>query len=353
VVQLADALFAACQRRGFLLGLPRAENITVGPTLVSISLSLVAGASINEIVRSEKDLAREVGVDSIEIGNDPDRTFHVRFVTLRPEREFPPLPEDLPPTAHPESGTYLGILLGQDSRGADKQVFISTWPHALVGGTTGSGKTTLLRSIVRQIGAVAPKWAQLVLVDGKGETDYFNLVSDECYAPPWIGPQVEPDSAVDVMEWVLDVELPRRRAIVRAKAEAIGGRYEARSAYLDAFRASSEPPFLPLLIIVDEFGELMLRGKRRVAFEQAVQSVGATGRSAMVHMILATQRPERQVVPGIIKGNLPCRIALQLPTAADSMTILGHGGAESLAGKGDLLFEPPEGSSLRLQSYNA
>ncbi len=96
----------------------------------------------------------------------------------------------------------------------------------------------------------------------------------------------------------------------------------------------------------------MLRGKRRTAFEQAVQSVGATGRSAMVHMLLATQRPERQVVPGIIKGNLPCRIALQLPTAADSMTILGHGGAERLAGKGDLIFEPPEGSSLRLQSYN-
>ena len=353
VIQLAQDLFAACQRRKFLLGAPKPENITVGPTLVSISLPLVAGASINEIVRSEQDLAREVGVGSIEIANDPDRPFYVRFVTLRREREFPRLPPELPPTANPEGGSYLGILLGQDSRGENQTVYISTWPHALVGGTTGSGKTTLLRSIVRQIGAAAPRWAQLVVVDGKGETDYFKLIPDDCYAQPWIGPQLEPDSAVDVMEWVLEEELPRRRSIVRTRAEAAGGRYEARSAYLDAFRASGEPPFLPLLIVVDEFGDLMLRGKRRSAFEQAVQSVGATGRSAMVHMLLATQRPERQVVPGIIKGNLPCRIALQLPTAADSMTILGHGGAERLAGKGDLIFEPPEGSSLRLQSYNA
>lgn len=95
----------------------------------------------------------------------------------------------------------------------------------------------------------------------------------------------------------------------------------------------------------------MLRGKHRGEFEHAVQSIGATGRSSMVHLILATQRPERQVVPGIIKGNLPCRIALKLPTAADSLTILGHGGAERLAGKGDLIYEPPEGMSLRLQSY--
>jgi hypothetical protein len=352
-VKLAQDLFAACQRRKFLLGPPKTENITVGPTLVSISLPLVAGASIAEIAHSEKDLAREVGVPSFDISNDPDRPFYVRFVTLRPEREFPALPATLPPSAHPEGGTYLGILLGQDSRGEDKLVYLSTWPHALIGGTTGSGKTTLLRSIVRQVGAAAPRWAQLIVVDGKGESDYYKLIPDNCYAPRWVGPQLEPDSAVDVMEWVIEEELPRRRAIVRARAEALGGRFEARSAYLDAFRESAEPPFLPLLIVVDEFGDLMLRGKRRVAFEDAVQAVGATGRSAMVHMILATQRPELKVVPGIIKGNLPCRIALQLPTAADSMTILGHGGAEQLAGKGDLIFEPPEGSAMRLQSYNA
>lgn len=97
----------------------------------------------------------------------------------------------------------------------------------------------------------------------------------------------------------------------------------------------------------------MLRGQHRAEFEAGVQSIGATGRSSMIHLILATQRPETQVVPGIIKGNLPCRIALQLPTASDSITILGHGGAERLAGRGDMLFEPPEGQAVRLQGYSA
>ncbi|MGH7705195.1 MAG: FtsK/SpoIIIE domain-containing protein [Candidatus Dormibacteria bacterium] len=350
--RLAEALFAACQRRGFRLGEPTQDTIAVGPTLVAISLPLVAGASISEIVHSEKDLAREVGVSSIDIGNDPERPFYVRFVTLRPEREFPMLPRTLPATVEPEGDLYLAISLGQDERGQDKTVYASTWPHALVGGTTGSGKTTLLRSIVRQVGAVAPRWAQLVVVDGKGESDYFKLVADDCYVPRWVGPQREADSAVEVMEWAVKEELPRRRAIVRARAEAAGTRFEARGNYVEAFRESSDPALLPLLIVIDEFGDLMLRGKRRAAFEEAVQAVGATGRSALVHMILATQRPEQRVVPGIIKGNLPCRIALQLPTTADSMTILGHGGAEHLAGKGDLILEPPEGSSLRLQSYD-
>jgi S-DNA-T family DNA segregation ATPase FtsK/SpoIIIE len=261
------------------------------------------------------------------------------------------LPSEPAPTAEFESGAYLGVHLGQDAVGGDIVVYLSTWPHALVGGTTGSGKTTLLRSIVTQIGG--QEHVRLVVVDGKGEGDYIGLASDGAYATKFVGPQEEKDSAVDVVRWVLNEEIPSRRAIIRAEARRQGNRFDARSEYVAAIRERRPPLIKPLVIVIDEFGDLMLRGEHADEFSDGVQSIGATGRSSLVHLILATQRPERQVVPGIIKGNLPCRIALQLPTSADSMTILGHAGAERLAGRGDMLYEPPEGTAIRLQSYRA
>jgi S-DNA-T family DNA segregation ATPase FtsK/SpoIIIE len=246
---------------------------------------------------------------------------------------------------------YLGVYLGQGLDGTDQQVFMSAWPHALVGGTTGSGKTTLLRSLLTQVSRAAPELGRLIIVDGKGETDYFGVAPDAAYAVPFVGPQTEPNSAVEVVRWILNEEIPRRRRLVREAAETTGARFDARMDFLDAVRVARPPLLVPLLVVIDEFGELMLRGQYRDEFEASVQSIGAMGRSAMIHLVLATQRPERAVVPGIIKGNLPCRIALKLPTTSDSMTILGHGGAERLAGRGDMLYEPPEGSARRLQGY--
>jgi DNA segregation ATPase FtsK/SpoIIIE, S-DNA-T family len=214
-----------------------------------------------------------------------------------------------------------------------------------------SGKTTLLRSLLTQVSRAAPELGQLIIVDGKGETDYFGAAPVAAYGVPFVGPQTEPNSAVEVVRWVLNEEIPRRRRLVREAAETTGARFDARMDFLDAVRAARPPLLVPLLVVIDEFGELMLRGQYRDEFEASVQSIGAMGRSAMIHLVLATQRPERAVVPGIIKGNLPCRIALKLPTTSDSMTILGHGGAERLAGRGDMLYEPPEGSAVRLQGY--
>ena len=353
ILDLARLLHTACERRGFMVGRPESGYLRAGPTLVSISLPLAAGRPIREIAAAEKDLAREVGVEALEVQNDPERPFFVRFIMLRPHREFPDAPAEGARPISTEDAAYLGVYLGQSIDGTDQEVFISSWPHALVGGTTGSGKTTLLRSILSQVAARDPDLGRIIVVDGKGETDYYGLGADASFQAPFVGAQTDPDSAIEVVRWTLNDELPRRRQLMRNIAESQGRRFDAREAFLKAVQDGTQPPFSPLLIVIDEFGDLMLRGQHRAEFEQAVQSIGATGRSSMVHLVLATQRPERQVVPGIIKGNLPCRIALSLPTTADSLTILGHAGAERLAGRGDMLYEPPEGSTSRLQGYRS
>ena len=103
---------------------------------------------------------------------------------------------------------------------------------------------------------------------------------------------------------------------------------------------------------IDEFAELMLRGGTVMKdFIDNVSSVSQTGRSTLVHLLLATQRPDRKIVPGRIHANLDTKIALRVPTPADSMTVLGHGGAEKLLGRGDMLFSWKGSGDLRLQGY--
>ena len=350
---LAARLFAACRRRGVQVGEPTTESVRGGPTLIAISLPLVPGSSIREIQGAAVDLAREIGIESLEVENDPARAMHVRFLMVRPDRLYPPLPTRTAVFASADAGAYLGLYVGQNAVGDDVHAYLSAWPHALVGGQTGSGKTTFLRSLLAQANRVSPSYLRSIVVDGKGETDYFGLLETDHFSPQFVGPQLEADAAYAVVNWLVQEEMPRRRGIIRARAESEGRPFDGRTDLIGAYHAESQPLFPALLVVIDEFGNLMLRGGApKDAFESGIQQLGAVGRSVMIHLVLATQRPEIRIVPGSIKGNLPCRIALKLPSAADSITILGHGGAEHLAGRGDLLFEPPEGHDLRLQGYS-
>src|SRR5690606_31499068 len=113
-------------------------------------------------------------------------------------------------------------------------------------------------------------------------------------------------------------------------------------------------PFPPLFIVIDEFAEIMLAGGTAASqFESRVQQITQVGRSVMVHLLLATQRPDATVVRGAVKANLDARVALRLPTHHDSMTALGGGGAERLLGKGDFIFRSSSHPTERLQGYAA
>ena len=350
-------LFLACRHRGFHVGRPDPRFVVVGPSLISISMELQAGASIRPIEQATEDLAREVGVPSISVENDPDHPFHVRFLLARQDRVFPGLPSVAAPLCDLESQSYLGFFLGETLTGENFQSWLSAWPHMLVAGTTGSGKTTFLRSLLRQIGAMPTEAIQVAIVDGKGEIDYFNVLEAGYFAPEFPEVLLGHTHALDVLEWVVNAEIPRRRALIveRARATPEGRPPSAREVFTNSLSGTREAPFPALTVFIDEFAEIMLagRGGNAKRFEQLVQQITQVGRSVLVHLVLATQRPDSVVVAGGIKANLDARVALRLPTHHDSMTILGGKGAETLLGRGDFIFRSAGQAAVRLQGYSA
>jgi hypothetical protein len=356
IVQQCEAIRQACYRRDFPVGDLSGSDVRVGPSVVVLSLPLKPGASIKPIESVIDDLAREAGVSSLMVENDPTTPYHIRFAFARGQREFPNLPSTRAPVVEKEANAYLGIHIGKDVNGADVISFMSAWPHMLIAGTSGSGKTTFMRALLIQLDKMPDGAVELVIIDGKGETDYLNLVGEAHLTKEFSEVLLGFDRVNEVLDWVVEKEIPRRRNVLRemAKRTKEGERLSASQEYVSTVSHGRNPPFAPLIVVVDEFNELMLSGGAGAQkFEQRIQQITQTGRSTLVHLILATQRPDVRVIRGSIKANLDSRIAMRLPTVADSITILGRKGAESLLGKGDLIFQPGGAIPLRLQGYSA
>jgi S-DNA-T family DNA segregation ATPase FtsK/SpoIIIE len=267
----------------------------------------------------------------------------------RKDRQFPSQPTDLPEI---DKDSYLPIYVGQELDGTDHISSIQSWPHALIAGTTGSGKTSFLRGVISQVAGDTRFPSHLIVVDGKGESDYRGLAKDQNYHPNWVGPQLSIDTTIEILEWLVELEIPRRRKILNELADARNGRVDAKDEYLRLVHEGLLCDFSPIVLVIDEFAELMLRGGKSMnSFADHVSSVSQTGRSTLVHMLLATQRPDRKILPGRIHANLDTKIALRVPTPADSMTVLGHGGAEKLLGRGDMLFSWKGTGDKRIQGY--
>jgi len=196
---------------------------------------------------------------------------------------------------------------------------------------------------------------EVIDIDGNGEIDYLGLLTSEYFSPRFPEVLLGYDNVLEVLDWIVEEEIPsRRRAVVeRAKANPGERPRPARDLYTASVAEGEVDPFPPLIVVVDEFAEIMLAG-RQVAqrFEQRVQQVVQTGRSTLVHVVLATQRPDTSVVRGAIKTNIPARIALRLPTHHDSSTVLGRKGAEQLLGLGDLIYQGSDQPPVRLQGYS-
>ena len=332
------------------------ESIVLGPTLIAASMELRQGASIRPIESALADLAREVGVEAISVENDPARPFYIRFLIARQDREFPELPAEPAPIVEPAEQAYLGVFIGATTDGRPFLSWVSSWPHMLVSGTTGSGKTTFIRSLLGQAGRLAPPQLKVIVLNGKGEVDYFGSLGPEYFVPQFPDVLLGTERITEVLDWIVGEEIPRRRQRVLDIARENPGQRakQARELYVESVLSPEPFPFPPLFVVIDEFAEIMLAGGSAAgAFESRVQQVTQVGRSVLVHLILATQRPDATVVRGAIKANLDARVALRLPTHHDSMTVLGGRGAEQLLGKGDLLFRSSAHPTVRLQGYSA
>jgi S-DNA-T family DNA segregation ATPase FtsK/SpoIIIE len=346
---LVDNLSRALRLRSESVLRAGESTTALGPTGLSVSFPFERGAQIAPLQRAEGDIARDLGVSSVEISNSSEMG-RIQVLVPRPDRQFPALA--LGGSRAVGESRYLPFQIGQNLLGEVHESHLSSWPHALVAGTTGSGKTTFMRSLLAQLNDWGSGIAQAVIVDGKGETDYFGVLSSNMFVPEYPEPLLEVNHAVDVLTWLKDVEVPRRKELVREIARERQSRVDAKSVYIDAINAGETPSIKPLVVLIDEFNEIMIRGGQgKTAFVDGVTSVAQAARSVLVHLVLATQRPDRTVVPGTIKANLPVRIAFRLPTAADSVTVLGHGGAEKLLGLGDMLFQLNGEEDRRLQSF--
>jgi hypothetical protein len=352
---LSRDLYAACRQRSFPVEEPDPTHVLVGPSLLAVSMALRAGAALRPIEAALDDLAREVGVGSVSVENDPIRPFHVRFLVERREREFPEVPSDPAPMVAADGESYLGFHLGKTLEGEDFASFASDWPHMLIGGTTGSGKTTFIKSLLRQINARDPDLVKVAIIDGKGEIDYFSVVDREFFTPQFPEVKLGHQEVNAVFDWLVEEEIPRRRAVILERARDSGAAPQAaKHQFIEASARQEADPFPALIVFVDEFAEIMLAGGSGAQqFEQRVQQAAQTGRSVLVHIVLATQRPDATVVRGAIKTNLDARIALRVPTHHDSMTILGGAGAERLLGRGDFLLQAAGSPTVRLQGYRA
>ena len=299
----------------------------IGPSVIRFRTRAIGRLSITDVERRSRDISREVGAHGqVSVGDAPG------FITVDVPREDPePVPlatalAALDSTPHSPGALpfVAGIAPSGDARIAD----LSSLPHLLVAGATGSGKSVFLRGLlVELLRARTSNELRLMIIDPK-RLDFAPFAK----VPHLEGGTIisDPAEALQRLQSTLDREIDRRTPILaEAGVSSSEEFYEAGGLLTD----------LPqLVILVDEFADLVLAGHDRRGFSELVQRYAQLTRAFGIFLVLSTQRPSVDVITGSIKANLSARIAFSLPSVRDSMTILDQGGAEDLLGNGDLLF---------------
>jgi S-DNA-T family DNA segregation ATPase FtsK/SpoIIIE len=304
-----------------------------GPRVTRYELQLAPGTKVSKVAALKDDLSYALATTEIRIlAPIPGKqavgvevpNLSPRIVTLGD------IFDDLPGTASP-----LSVWLGKDISGNSVWTDLARMPHLLIAGTTGSGKSgcinTLLTSILLR---ATPDDVRLILIDPKRiELNYYEQI------PHLLTPVVSsPKEASAVLTNVV-AEMERRYerlSQVRARNLPEANR---------AFRARGEEPLPYLLVVIDELADLMMISPQAV--EDAVIRLAQKSRAVGIHLVLATQRPSVDVITGMIKANVPSRIAFAVSSQTDSRVILDGAGAESLLGQGDMLFKPLGTSRLQ------
>lgn len=302
----------------------------------------------------EEDIARDLGVEAVRISNWPAEPGLAVAELPRRDRSFP----DVANLELPEQLPYPSAAIGAQIDYAPLWVHLDDLPHLLIGGTTGSGKSVFLRSMLWQLTSLyTPDEIDLVLIDAKGLADYLDFVD----APHFKSPadfHLGVPGALELFEKIIEEEIPRRTKVFRDyAAQALkepNPRHitRLRDLIADARARNAVPPLRPLVVIIDEFAELVLASTDRKRFETGVTRFNQIARAVGGHLIAATQRPSTDVVTGLMKSNF-ARVALRVQQSVDSRVILDENGAEALLGRGDLLFKSAEMGLVRLQGYSA
>lgn len=336
-------------------------GVQPGPVIVRFELQLAAGIKVSKVSSLAKDLARSLSIVSVRVVEVIPGKPYVGLEVPNTHREIVKLRELI---EHPDYVKYrsaLTLVLGKDISGKIKLADLSKMPHLLVAGTTGSGKSVGVNAMLLSILFKAtPKDVRLIMIDPKMlELSVYDGI------PHLLCPVVtDMKDAANALKWCV-AEMERRYKLMATLGVRNLAGYNRK---VEDARNSGEPILDPLwpegihepppeletlpfiVVVVDEFADMIMVVGRKV--EELIARIAQKARAAGIHMILATQRPSVDVITGLIKANVPTRIAFQVSSKIDSRTILDQSGAEQLLGQGDMLYLPP-GSGLPVRVHGA
>jgi S-DNA-T family DNA segregation ATPase FtsK/SpoIIIE len=320
-----------------------------GPVITLFELSLSPGVKVSQVSNLANDIARALAVPGVRIvspipGKD---TIGVEVPNL--EKEIVRIKELMNLVPDAEKKMYLPLYLGKDASGDGIVADLAGMPHLLIAGTTGSGKSVCINAIIVSVLMTrTPEDVRLILVDPKMvEMAAFENV------PHLLCPIVnDMRKAEEILAWAAEKMDERYELLKEANVKNIAGFNRlSREEIYELFQVQSEeerlgvPTHLPYyVIIIDELADLIMTSSKEV--EAYVIRIAQKARAVGIHMILATQRPSVNVVTGLIKANMPCRISFRVSSRQESRIVLDQNGADVLLGRGDMLFLQPGTSDL-------
>ena len=314
----------------------KVRHITHGPAISRFELELAAGIKVSKVTDLNRNIAMNMEVKSVRIEAPIPGKSLVGVEVPNKQRATVTLREVLESEPMRKANKPLVVALGKDIAGTPIVCDLAKMPHLLIAGATGSGKSVCINTIINSLlYRCSPKEVRLILVDPK-------VVELQCYngIPHLLIPVVsDPHKASGALAWAVGEMMDRYKRFQEAGVRAIDG-------YNEQMPEDEKMP--RLVIVIDELADLMMTCKKDV--EERICRLAQLARAAGIHLIVATQRPSVDVITGLIKANIPSRIAFKVSSNVDSRTILDRIGAEQLLGYGDMLYMPTgEFTPIRVQ----
>ena len=338
------------------------ESVHPGPVITRFEIQPAAGVKVSRISNLAKDLARSLAVISVRVVEVIPGKTTVGIEIPNEDRQIVRFSEVLESSEYDEAKSPVTLALGHDIGGKPIITDLAKMPHLLVAGTTGSGKSVGVNAMILSIlFKSTPEQARMIMIDPKMlELSIYEGI------PHLLCPVVtDMKEAANALRWSV-AEMERRYKLMAAMGvrnlagfnRKVKDAEEAGTPLTDPlYRRESMEDEAPLLktlptivVVVDEFADMMMIVGKKV--EELIARIAQKARAAGIHLILATQRPSVDVITGLIKANIPTRMAFQVSSKIDSRTILDQGGAEQLLGHGDMLYLPP-GTGLPIRVHGA
>jgi len=324
-------------------------GFTTGPVITMFEVSLAPGVKVAKVNTLANDIARALAVPGVRIVSPLPNRDTIGIEVPNHQKEIVRLRELMDLSPDSDSRMHLPLYLGKDASGGPIVADLAGMPHVLLAGTTGSGKSVCINAIIMSLLMTrTPRQARLILVDPKmvEMAAFENL-------PHLLCPIVnDMRRAEDILEWAASKMDERYEIFKEAGVRNIAGLnrlsadeiYQRLNIQSDEERKAVQLPMPYYIVIIDELADLIMTSTKEV--EAHIIRLAQKARAVGIHLILATQRPSANVVTGLIKSNMPCRISFRVSSGQESRIVLDQGGADVLLGQGDMLFLQPGTSNL-------